>query len=92
MVDDPNLSWIALVSENIKRTKKTLINRLVIHYTNIQYPHIKKYLGRHSKTKKPLSVGIRVLIISLAATYSPTFDCSTIGAIGLNFSVRNGKR
>jgi len=28
----------------------------------------------------------------LAATYSPTFDCSTIGAVGLNFSVRNGKR
>ena len=27
-----------------------------------------------------------------AATYSPTLHCSTIGAIGLNFSVRNGKR
>ncbi len=27
-----------------------------------------------------------------AATYSPTFYRSTIGAIGLNFSVRNGKR
>ena len=26
-----------------------------------------------------------------ATTYSPT-DCSTIGANGLNFSVRNGKR
>src|SRR5690606_26573511 len=27
-----------------------------------------------------------------AATYSPTLICSTICAIGLNFSVRNGKR
>ena len=27
-----------------------------------------------------------------AATYSPTLHCSTIGATGLNFSVRNGKR
>ena len=27
-----------------------------------------------------------------AATYSPTWWGSTIGAIGLNFSVRNGKR
>ena len=27
-----------------------------------------------------------------AATYSPTSSCSTIGARGLNFSVRNGKR
>ena len=25
-------------------------------------------------------------------TYSPTNLCSTIGAVGLNFSVRNGKR
>ena len=28
----------------------------------------------------------------VATTYSPTFYRSTIGAIGLNFSVRNGKR
>ena len=28
----------------------------------------------------------------LAAAYSPTLLCSTIGAGGLNFSVRNGKR
>ena len=27
-----------------------------------------------------------------AATYSPTLHCSTIGASGLNCSVRNGKR
>ena len=29
---------------------------------------------------------------SVAATYSPTLWCSTIGAAGLNFSVRNGMR
>ena len=29
---------------------------------------------------------------SLAATYSPTWCSSTIGASELNFSVRNGKR
>ena len=28
----------------------------------------------------------------MATTYSPTTKCSTIGAGGLNFSVRNGKR
>ena len=28
----------------------------------------------------------------VAASYSPTLHCSTIGADGLNFSVRNGKR
>ena len=31
-------------------------------------------------------------LLELAATYSPTFYCSTIGVNGLNFSVRNGKR
>ena len=30
--------------------------------------------------------------IKKAATYSPALHCSTIGAGGLNFSVRNGKR
>ena len=32
------------------------------------------------------------LLIKVAMTYSPTNVCSTIGAVGLNFSVRNGKR
>ena len=32
------------------------------------------------------------LILKKAATYSPALYCSTIGADGLNFSVRNGKR
>ena len=27
-----------------------------------------------------------------AVSYSPALLCSTIGAVGLNFSVRNGKR
>ena len=30
--------------------------------------------------------------IKKAASYSPALHCSTIGAGGLNFSVRNGKR
>ena len=32
------------------------------------------------------------LLEKKAATYSPALHCSTIGASGLNFSVRNGKR
>ena len=32
------------------------------------------------------------LHLKKAATYSPALHCSTIGASGLNFSVRNGKR
>ncbi len=30
--------------------------------------------------------------LKVAASYSPALHCSTIGASGLNFSVRNGKR
>ena len=33
-----------------------------------------------------------ILVWKEAATYSPALHCSTIGASGLNFSVRNGKR
>ena len=32
------------------------------------------------------------LSVKVAASYSPALHCSTIGAGGLNFSVRNGKR
>ena len=32
------------------------------------------------------------LVKKTAATYSPALRCSTIGAHGLNFSVRDGKR
>ena len=34
----------------------------------------------------------RAVLVQVAATYSPTLVCSTIGAGGLNFSVRDGKR
>ena len=33
-----------------------------------------------------------LLFKKVAASYSPALHCSTIGAGGLNFSVRNGKR
>lgn len=37
-------------------------------------------------------VAVRPGVLNPATTYSPTFYRSTIGADGLNFSVRNGKR
>jgi hypothetical protein len=37
-------------------------------------------------------LGGRVAYEKVAATYFPAFDCSIIGAEGLNFSVRDGKR
>ena len=47
-----------------------------------------------SQNEQALSanVALRALVWKKAATYSPALHCSTIGAGGLNFSVRNGKR
>ncbi len=42
--------------------------------------------------KKPQAIAGSGLLIKTAASYSPALHCSTIGAGGLNFSVRNGKR
>ena len=42
---------------------------------------------KHKKKTNPFWIGLEV-----AATYSPTTKCSTIGVSELNFSVRNGKR
>ena len=47
--------------------------------TNTKKESLTDYSIKLSPTKK-------------AATYSPALHCSTIGASGLNFSVRNGKR
>ena len=43
----------------------------------------------YAKKGHPLEMSFS---IKVAMTYSPTNVCSTIGAVGLNFSVRNGKR
>ena len=43
------------------------------------------------KKAEPVLLG-RVPYEKVAATYFPAFYCSIIGAVGLNFSVRDGKR
>ena len=43
-------------------------------------------------TKPRRSMSDGAVLIKEAATYSPALHCSTIGAGGLNFSVRDGKR
>ena len=44
------------------------------------------------KKKRALAFAKARSLKKVAMTYSPTNICSTIGAVGLNFSVRNGKR
>ena len=45
-----------------------------------------------NKQRSPESFLTQGLLEKVAASYSPALHCSTIGAGGLNFSVRNGKR
>ena len=45
-----------------------------------------------NKQKEPRLIAEPGLRKKKAASYSPALHCSTIGAGGLNFSVRNGKR
>ena len=47
---------------------------------------------KNETTKKALKKSLQGSQVKMAASYSPALHCSTIGAGGLNFSVRNGKR
>ena len=55
---------------------------------------VESYVVESGTTKKRASkISLQSsLTLKKAATYSPALHCSTIGADGLNFSVRNGKR
>ena len=50
--------------------------------------------GMETNAKEPRLISETGLLTleKMAASYSPALHCSTIGAGGLNFSVRNGKR
>ena len=70
-----------------------------MHYTscdNYKIRAIKSRVRVKCKSPLPLSLmkaaGQGTHLIKLAATDSPTGEGSTIGAPGLNDSVRNGKR
>ncbi len=46
----------------------------------------------YTNERSPESLLTQGFAVIMAASYSPALHCSTIGAGGLNFSVRNGKR
>ena len=53
--------------------------------------NLRSYATKHKKDPDSLlNQGLHSK--KMAASYSPALHCSTIGASGLNFSVRNGKR
>ena len=73
--------WIAACGWN--RTAKAGGNGLKVEATGTNWM---------PKRTNPFTFGERVVYEKVAATYFPAFYCSIIGAKGLNFSVRDGKR
>ena len=53
--------------------------------------NLRSYATKHEKDPDSL-LNQGLLFVKMAASYSPALHCTTIGASGLNFSVRNGKR
>ena len=75
------------ICEPFKTCKKT--RREICEFLKLgETPREKRTRWKQPPTK----LVHRRLSYKLAATYSPTLSCSTIGAHGLNCSVRNGKR
>ena len=60
------------------------------HQENIRVQSHRKRTGTKKEPRGHCILGAPA--VKEAATYSPALHCSTIGASGLNFSVRNGKR
>ena len=59
---------------------------------NLLRRDLRKAHKGHKQKKRPFDCSNERSDKKEAATYSPALHCSTIGASGLNFSVRNGKR
>ena len=60
--------------------------------TNFLRNDLREARKRHKQKERPFDYSNERSDKKEAATYSPALHCSTIGASGLNFSVRNGKR
>ena len=58
----------------------------------LSFPSNQSFPSNPQKSEAPSTLVWRGLLEKEAATYSPALHCSTIGASGLNFSVRDGKR
>ena len=76
----------------LPRLLQSNISYLIV-YSFIRFNVSDQYLNKHKK-KDCLNAFTfkQSSMLKKAATYSPTLRCSTIGALGLNFSVRDGKR
>ena len=87
--------WIQKHSFWRRRSSKHKQNKnLQKRTTNFQEKRFfsKEFAYGHKKKVPSARLNWRNSQVKVAMTYSPTTKCSTIGAVGLNFSVRDGKR
>ena len=75
----------------MKVPNKVEISKNLHFHKDGQTANLKYYYPALRAKKKPLGM-FQGALWYWATTYSPTGQGSTIGAAGLNFSVRNGKR
>ena len=95
-----NLRVLKLLTKSAKSAKSASLSKLREKFAakSASFSKLAKKLGENPRAKStrwkqpPTKLVHRRLSYKLAATYSPTLSCSTIGAHGLNCSVRNGKR
>ena len=93
--------WSNIGSENLKRdsVRHRAFGKPMLHLAFAPVPaHHSSFIIHHLRRrsslnkKAPAPCGAEAFNEIPATTYSPTWCGSTIGAAGLNFSVRNGKR
>ena len=79
-----NSSILQPFNPSARRLRRFALQRILQSFNPLLNEESLEPTFRQSKASSAL--------IKKAASYSPALHCSTIGAGGLNFSVRNGKR
>ena len=80
------------VIKNVMKEKNVKNDNYDRNVTNVQNVMNVNHAPSHNSKRHPRNYPRVPLLVKKAATYSPALRCSTIGAPGLNFSVRDGKR
>ena len=77
----------ALIPSNVHRTFSVRLNR----FTGTMHADLRCNMEEECRRKNKEALQLLVELLKVAATYSPTMQCSTIGDAELNDPVRNGK-
>ena len=85
-----SITFLRMVNVRLERAGERIWERRLRSNKVIE---LRQEPQKREQKKRASKISLRSsLKLKKAATYSPALHCSTIGADGLNFSVRNGKR